>query len=118
MTVVTENGIGIVTLEDEVIAKIAGIATTDCYGIVGMATKNMKDGIVRLLKIDSITKGVKVEIKNNNLTLDLHIIVKYGINIKAVADMIISTVKYKVEDMSGLKVSHINIFVEGIKVND
>lgn len=113
-----ENNLGTINIEAEAIAKIAGIATTECYGIVGMASKNMKDGIVKLLKIDSITKGVKLSIEEDKLILDLHIIVKYGTNIKAVAETIINTVKYKVEEATGMKVSCINIFVEGIKVND
>ena len=118
MIVSTKNKLGKINIETEAIAKIAGFATTECYGIVGMASKNVKDGIVKLLKIDSITKGVKLYTRDDNLIIDLHIIVKYGTNIKAVAETIINTVKYKVEEATGLNVSCINIFVEGIKVND
>ncbi len=113
-----ENKLGKINIESEAIAKIAGLATTECYGIVGMASKTMKDGIVKLLKIESLTKGVKLRIEENKLTIDLHIIVKYGTNIKAVAETIINTVKYKVEEATDMNVSRINIFVEGIKVSD
>ncbi|WP_250278395.1 Asp23/Gls24 family envelope stress response protein [[Clostridium] colinum] len=113
-----ENELGTINIEPEAIAKIAGLATTECYGIVGMASKNMKDGIVKLLKIESLTKGVKLKIEDNKLIIDLHIIVKYGTNIKAVAETIISTVKYKVEEATSMNVSCINIFVEGIKIKD
>lgn len=113
-----QNELGTINIETEAIAKIAGLATTECYGIVGMASKNVKDGIVKLLKIESLTKGVKLHTENNKLIIDLHIIVKYGTNIKAVAETIISTVKYKVEEATGMNVSCINIFVEGIKIND
>ena len=113
-----KNQLGTINIESEAIAKIAGLATTECYGIVGMASKNMKDGIVKLLKIESLTKGVKLNIEDNKLIIDLHVIVKYGTNIKAVAETIISTVKYKVEEATSMEVAAINIFVEGIKVND
>ncbi|MDE6357011.1 MAG: Asp23/Gls24 family envelope stress response protein [Eubacteriales bacterium] len=118
MSAFIETNLGKISIDNEVIAKIAGVTTTECYGIVGMASKNMKDGIVKLLKIESITKGVKLHSNENGLSIDLHIIVKYGTNIGAVAETIISTVKYKVEEYTGVKVSNINIFVEGIKVND
>lgn len=118
MSAFIETNLGKISIDNEVIAKIAGVTTTECYGIVGMASKNMKDGIVKLLKIESITKGVKLKSNEDGFSIDLHIIVKYGTNIGAVAETIISTVKYKVEEYTGIKVSNINIFVEGIKVND
>ncbi len=118
MISILENEIGTISIDMEAIAQIAGLATTECYGIVGMASKNMKDGIVRLLKIESITKGVKLNIEEDKLTVDLHIIVKYGTNIKAIAETIKDTVKYKLEHITGMKVLSINIFVEDIKVID
>lgn len=118
MSVLIETELGNINIDYEVISKIAGVATTECYGIVGMASRNVKDGIVKLLKIDSITKGVKLYSIDDNICIDLHIIVKYGTNIVAVVDTIISTVKYKVEEYTGVKLSTVNIFVEGIKVND
>lgn len=118
MAFLIETNLGKINIDNEVIAKIAGVTTTECYGIVGMASKNMKDGIVKLLKMESITKGVKLHSDDGEFSIDLHIIVKYGTNIGAVAETIISTVKYKVEEYTGIKVSNVNIFVEGIKVND
>lgn len=113
-----ENEYGIVTIENEVIARIAGMAAMDCYGIVGMAAKNMKDGIVQLLKKESLTKGIRLVMTENRLSFEFHIIVEYGTNISAIADNIISTVKYKVEECAGLEVENINIFVEGVRVDN
>ncbi|NLL73104.1 MAG: Asp23/Gls24 family envelope stress response protein, partial [Clostridiales bacterium] len=80
---------------------------------------NMKDGIVKLLKKDNLSHGVNVIIdENNKITIDLHIIVSYGVSISAVADNLISNVKYNVEEFSGLEVEKINIFVEGVRVID
>lgn len=112
-----ENDYGVITIDNEVIARIAGYAAMDCYGIVGMAAKNMKDGIVQLLKLESLTKGIKMTVNENKVSLDFHIIVEYGTNISAIADNIISTVKYKVEEFAGLEVEEVNIFVEGVRVD-
>lgn len=117
MNAILENELGLITIDNEAIARIAGMATTECYGIVGMAVKNVKDGLVHLLKIESITKGVRISIEDKVINIDLHIIVEYGTNIKAVGETIISTVKYKVEDFTSLKVNKVNIFVEGIRTD-
>jgi uncharacterized alkaline shock family protein YloU len=111
-----ENEYGIVIIENEVIARIAGLAAIDCYGIVGMAAKNVKDGFVQMLRLESITKGIHLKISEGFITIDLHIIIEYGLNIAAIADSIISTVKYRVEDCIGLSVAEVNIFIEGIRV--
>jgi uncharacterized alkaline shock family protein YloU len=109
---------GNVTIDNEVIARIAGLAATDCYGIVGMAAKNVKDGVFQLLKLESLTKGMSLEITESGLIIEAHIIVEYGINIAAISESIISAIKYKVEEFVGLKVRYVNIFVEGIRVDN
>lgn len=112
------NENGEIIIENEVIAQYAGHAALGCFGIVGMATISVRDGIAKLLKGDSVSKGVNVTIDNNNLSIDFHIIVAYGVSISAVCDNLISTVKYSVEEMIGMKVKGINIFVEGVRVID
>ena len=82
-----------------------------------MAAKNVKDGLVQLLKLESLTKGIKMTINENKINLEFHIIVEYGTNISVIANNIISTVKYKVEEYAGLKVEGINIFVDGVRVD-
>ncbi|MEF9941076.1 MAG: Asp23/Gls24 family envelope stress response protein [Lachnospiraceae bacterium] len=111
--------LGIVTVDPKVIAKYAGSVAVECFGIVGMAAVNMKDGMVRLLKIDSLTHGIQVFISDENrITLDFHVIVAYGVSISAVSDNLISNVKYKVEEFADMPVDKINIFVEGVRVID
>ena len=73
---------------------------------------------IKLLKSDSITKGIAVTLNNNKLTLDFHVIVAYGVSILAVSDNLISNVKYKVEEFTGIEIEKINIFVEGVRVID
>ena len=101
--------LGLVTVNDEVLVRVAGYAALDCYGIVGMASKRSTDGIVQLMGRENLGRGVKVDI-------DLFIIVEYGISISAVAASIIETVKYKVEHLTGISVGRVNVCVEDIRV--
>ena len=110
--------LGSIVINNEVIAQYAGSVAVECFGIVGMAVVNVKDGLVRLLKKDSITRGISVALKNNKLILDFHVIVAYGVSIIAVSDNLISNVKYKVEEFTGIEIEKINIFVEGVRVID
>lgn len=111
-----ENEIGKVTISKDAIAKIAGLTAMECYGVVGMASKNMKEGLVKLLGLESLTRGIEVEISENKLHITLHIIVSYGTNIAAIGESIMNTVKYKVEQLSGIEVDDVKIMVEGIRV--
>ena len=103
---------------NEVIAQYAGSVAVECFGIVGMAGVSMKDGMSKLLKKDNLTRGINVSLNNNKLTLDFHVIVAYGVSIIAVSDNLISSVKYKVEEFTGIHIEKINIFVEGVRVID
>ena len=91
-----------------------GCVVCECFGIVGMASVNVKDGLVKLLMKESITHGISVNIVNNKLILDFHVIVAYGVSIITVCDNLINNVKYKVENFTGLEIEKINIVVEGV----
>ena len=110
--------VGNVSIDTEVIAQYAGSVAVECFGIVGMAAVNVTDGLVKLLKKEKITRGINVIFKNEQLTLDFHVIVAYGVSIKTVCDNLISNVKYKVEEFTGLNIEKINIYVEGVRVID
>ena len=108
---------GNITIDNEVIGQYSGTVAMEGFGIVGMGA-TVKGGLVKLLKSDSITKGIAVTLNNNKLTLDFHVIVAYGVSILAVSDNLISNVKYKVEEFTGIEIEKINIFVEGVRVID
>ncbi len=110
--------IGEILIDTEVLGHYAGSAAVECFGVVGMASVSMKDGLVKLLKGDSLSHGVNVVIENNKISVDLHIIVAYGVSISAVAENLISNVKYKVEEYIGMEVEKINVLVEGVRVVD
>ena len=107
--------LGIITIDPEVIAKYAGSVAVECFGIVGMAAVNMKDGLVKLLKKDYLTHGINVVIdEENKITIDFHVIVSYGVSIITVSDNLIETVKYKVEAFTGMEIKKMNIYVERV----
>ena len=112
------TGMGEITLNTDVIATYAGSVAVECFGIVGMAAVNMKDGLVKLLKKDSLKHGINVTLNENKISLDFHVIVAYGVSIRAVSDNLIANVKYKVEAFTGIEVENINILVEGVRVID
>lgn len=113
------NELGMVVIEPNVIAQYAGSTAVECFGIVGMAAVSMKDGLVKILKGNSITRGINVVIdEDNKLTIDFHVIVSYGVSIETVAENLIENVKYKVTEFTGLEIEKINIFVEGVRVID
>ena len=115
---IISNSLGDVIISPEVVALYAGSQEVECFGIVGMAVLNVRDGIVRLLKKDSLNKGIKVEIKDNKININFHVIVSYGVSIKAVCDNLIENVKYKLESFTGMQVESINVYVEGVRVID
>ena len=113
-----ETQYGKIVIDPDVIATYAGSVAVECFGIVGMAAVNMKDGLVKLLKGDSVSQGVNITIDEEGISVNLHIIVAYGVSISAVANNLISNVKYKVEEFTGMKVLKINVYVEGVRVID
>ena len=112
------TGMGEITINTDVIATYAGSVAVQCFCIVGMAAVNMKDGLVKLLKKDSLKHGINVTLNENKISLDFHVIVAYGVSIRAVSDNLIANVKYKVEAFTGIEVENINILVEGVRVID
>jgi uncharacterized alkaline shock family protein YloU len=109
------NSNGNITYSDEVIAKIVGLSTMECYGVVGMASKNTADGLWELIKVEHLNKGVKINYKNNELSIDLFVVVEYGTKISVIAGNIIQKVRYNVENHTGLKVANITVNIEGIR---
>ena len=112
----TNNEHGYINIDDNVIATIAGLSAMESYGIVGMASKNASDGFFELLKWDNLSKGVKIYSEKDEISIDLHVILEYGMRISVVAENIIEKVKFNVENLTGLKVNKVNVYVQGIRV--
>ncbi|MDD3217908.1 MAG: Asp23/Gls24 family envelope stress response protein [Lachnospiraceae bacterium] len=112
------SSLGEIIIDTDVIATYAGSVAVECFGIVGMAAVSMKDGLVKILKRDSLKHGITVTVNENKISLEFHVIVAYGVSISALAENLISNVKYKVEAFTGMDIEKINILVEGVRVID
>ncbi|MCR4611877.1 MAG: Asp23/Gls24 family envelope stress response protein [Lachnospiraceae bacterium] len=114
-----ETKLGKIVIDTDVIATYAGAVAVECFGIVGMAAVNMKDGLVKLLKKDYLHHGINVVINDDNeISFDFHVIVSYGVSIITVTDNLKDTVRYKIEEFTGMKVKEMNVYVEGVRVID
>ncbi len=108
---------GQIDISNEVIAIVAGGAAIDCYGIVGMASKNqIKDGLTEILRKENFSRGVIVRQEDDSIHIDMYIIVSYGTKISEVAHNVQTKVKYTLDQTVGLAVDSVNIFVQGVRV--
>ncbi|MBA5850614.1 Asp23/Gls24 family envelope stress response protein [Clostridium sp. cel8] len=113
-----EIDMGIVKISDEVVGVIAGLATTEIDGIVGMSA-NLVGGITQILSgKKNLSKGVKVSVGENSAAIDLYVVVEYGVRIPDVAFKVQENVKKAVESMTGLEVTAVNIHVQNVVISD
>jgi len=114
-----QTELGSINISEDVIAVICGVAAMECYGLVGMASRNVQDGISDLLRKDYYERGVDVQyIDDHKVSVTLYIIVEYGVRISEVARNIQEQVKYAIENTVGLEVESIDIRVQGVRVTD
>lgn len=117
MSIEIKTKYGQIDISTDVIATIAGGAAVDCYGIVGMASKNqLKDGLTDILRKENFTRGVIVRKGEDEVHIDMYIIVSYGTKISEVAHNVQTKVKYTLDQTVGLAVDSVNIYVQGVKV--
>ncbi|MGN0334704.1 MAG: Asp23/Gls24 family envelope stress response protein [Lachnospiraceae bacterium] len=109
-----KTDLGQIVIDPKVIMAYAAEAAYGTFGIIGMVTIDAKDGIVKLLKREAAGKGIKVTINNNKVTIDYHLMVKFGVNVLSVQANLVENLKYKVEQFAGLEVQKVNIYIEKI----
>lgn len=111
------NELGNIQYSDEVLAKIVGLSTMECYGVVGMVSKNATEGLWELMRIENLSKGVKLQFnEESKLVIELYVMVEYGTKISVIANNIIQKVRYSVENFTGLKVSSVTVNVQAVRV--
>ncbi|MBR0399175.1 MAG: Asp23/Gls24 family envelope stress response protein [Eubacterium sp.] len=113
-----DTDLGEVIINPDVIATYAGGVAVECFGIVGMAGLNLKDGVIKVLRRDFLRRGINVTINQNRISLDFHVIMAYGVSIQAVVENLISNVRYKLEEFTGMELERIRVYVEGVRVID
>lgn len=98
-----------------VVAAIAGHAAIDCYGIMGMAARGLRDGMATLLRRENLYRGVEVHELDGQLLIDVYVVVLYGIRITEVAHNLQTAVRFEVERATGVPVAEVNVFVQGVR---
>ena len=109
------NENGSVNVSTSVYTDIAGTAATNCFGVKGMAARSVKDGVYHLLRKESMSKGVLVTCnEDDTISIDLHIMIDHGVNIPALGDSIISSVRYMVSQQTNTEVKEVNVLIDSM----
>jgi uncharacterized alkaline shock family protein YloU len=111
-----ERKAGRIEISPQAIATVAGEAVLRCYGVVGMANKNLIDGIADLLAPDRWGRGVDVRVRDGKVSVDLYVIVQYGTRISEVAHGVMHGVQYALEQALGVPVAEVNVHVQGLRM--
>jgi uncharacterized alkaline shock family protein YloU len=111
------TSLGGIHVSPNAIATIAYHATLESYGVVGLAPKNIADGIVKSITREP-SRGVSVRYNGEEIDIEIHIIVEYGTRINSVAESVANTVRYHVEKALGLKVNTVHVHVAGLRVSN
>ena len=108
---------GLIAVDSAVYTNIAGHAATNCFGDKGMVVRSMTDGLVHLLRKESMSKGVRVQFhEDDTISIDLHIMVDHGVNLAAVGASIISEVRYVVNKCTGTQVRAVNVYIDSMMI--
>ncbi|MFW6063305.1 MAG: Asp23/Gls24 family envelope stress response protein [Chloroflexota bacterium] len=113
----SEESLGKIDISPSTVATIATRSVHQCYGVVGMASRNLVDGIAHLLSRDS-RRGIDVSFEDGEIVVDVYVIVEYGTRIRVVAQSIQNTVKFHVEKALGTPVKAVNVYVQGLRVSN
>lgn len=113
-----QNDKGEIQISSEVFTTITGAVATSCFGVKGMAARSKKDGLVHLLRSESMAKGVRVIFEEDDtVSIELHIIVDAGVNLAAVSSSIMSEVRYAVGNMTGAQVRAVDVYVDSMEID-
>jgi uncharacterized alkaline shock family protein YloU len=112
-----QQSLGRIEVTPTAIASIVKHAVRQCYGVVGMANRNLADGIAHILSKDS-PQGIEVTINGHEIVIDVYVIIEYGMRISAVANSMKHTVSFHVEQALGIPVKAVNVFVQGLRFSE
>ena len=111
------TSLGGIHISPNAVATIAYYATLQSYGVVGLAPKNLADGIVSQITREP-SRGISVHYKEGVINIEIHVIVEYGTRITSVADSVANTVRFHVEKALGLRVNEVNVHIAGLRISD
>jgi uncharacterized alkaline shock family protein YloU len=110
---------GKIEVTTRAVATVAAKAVFECYGVVGMASKTLRDGLAVLLQKENPHRGIEVRfVDHNNIIVDLYVVVEYGMRLSEVAHSIMSGVRFAVERSLELPVVQVNVNIQGVRVSN
>jgi len=109
-----DHDLGRIEVSNQVIASIAAHAANGCYGVVAMAARGLRDGIAERLQRENLHRGVEVRVEEDGISIDLFVVVEYGVRITEVAHSLQDAVRYQVEKALAINVKNVNVSVQGI----
>lgn len=112
----TTNGYGTISINNNAIALLTGYVARDCYGVVDLVSKSFADYIKPFLKHQPLAKGVRVKATGNRLVIDVHVVLKYGVNARAVSESLKKSIKYRIEEFTGMIIDSVNVYIVGVRV--
>jgi uncharacterized alkaline shock family protein YloU len=110
--------LGKIEVSQRAIASIAADASVRSYGVVGMASARLKDGLAELLRREHLERGVVVHIKDGHIVIDLYVVIEYGTRVSEVGRNIAQSVKFAVEKAIGVPVALVTVNVQGLRISD
>jgi uncharacterized alkaline shock family protein YloU len=110
------NRQGRIEISPHAIATMASDAVSKCYGVVGMANKNLIGGLADLLQADRGGRGVEVQVRNSEIVVNLYVVIQYGTRISEVARGVMIGVRYALEQALGVAVAEVNVHVQGLRI--
>ena len=106
---------GTISIASDVFTNLAGDAATNCFGVKGMASISRENGLVQLLRRESMSKGVFISFNDDDsISISLHIVVDYGVNLHALGQSIMNEVSYKVSSVTGVEVRSVDVYFDSM----
>ena len=112
-----ERVLGKIEVSPRAIVSIASHAVLNCYGVVGMASSTLRDGIAEILQVENYHRGVEVKLLDERIVIDLYVVMEYGTRLSEVSHNVMESVKFEVEKALGMPVAAVNVHVQGLRVS-
>ena len=116
MSLTTYNKYGKLSISEDVVAVIASVTASECYGVVDLVSRRFSDNFSHMFNHDPYGKGVRVITDENYIYIDVYPVLKIGVNVEAVKKSLADTITFNLEKLTGMRVKHVQVNVVGIRI--
>ena len=114
----SDTVVGSVNIANDVLADLAGYAALESYGVVGMASPSLRDGVAQMLPAQKLRRGVRVAATDDGVVADLYVIIEFGTNLAEVSHNLANRVRYVLTNTADVKVASVDVHIQGVKVRN